>query len=312
MALAHSSTAGDGRPSLPDTSTVQTPQPAGSATRLLSELESVATLSFFRYIEGLNQLRQHDAEGHPAYLLGEFSRSGWWQYFPVAFLVKTPTGVLLASLLAAASILYLRGRVAPSLPLVCVVLPPTIYFILAMRSSIDIGVRHILPVYPFLYIFLSFVLMRYASFLLGRRVWPFAIATLIAMTGTESLLSYPHYLAFFNWPSGGSANGADYLLDSNLDWGQDTDSLKKYVEAARSTPLCTALYGHPPPNYFGPDTRELFTSGRPEHIESLNCVVAVSANFVKGLYIGPQAFARLREQEPFAKIGFSIYLYDLR
>jgi hypothetical protein len=277
----------------------------------IAVLRSATHPSSSRYMEGLNELIAHDSNGNPTYLLGRFSRFGWWEYFPVAFLVKTPTGVLLACLLAAASLFYLPRRPVPMLPLACITLPPAIYFLAAMHSSIDIGVRHILPVYPFLYVFVAFLIVRYSGYWL-RWTKPYALAALIALTCTESLWTYPHYLAFFNWPSGGPNNGAHYLLDSNLDWGQDADNLKRYIERNPRTPFCTAIFG-PFHDYVEAHSRDLFaTDTSPQGLENLNCVAAVSANFVEGLYIGPEKFAALRRREPFAKIGHSIYLYDLR
>ena len=179
---------------------------------ILSEMRSGLSPGSFRYIQGLEELHKHNSEGNQAYLLGRLSNSGWWLYFPIVFLVKTPTGVLLGCLLAIAGLFYFRIGTAPILPLACVVLTPAIYFLLAMSSSIDLGVRYILPVYPFLYVLISFLLIRYGPDLLGRS-WPSVIAALVLMTSVESLLSYPHYLAFFNWPSGGAQNGARYLLD---------------------------------------------------------------------------------------------------
>ncbi len=295
----------------PGDAMVHPTQPPVSIGRVVSQMLSATRPSSFLYIQGLSQLIEHNSEGHPAYLLGRFSSTGWWQYFPVVFMVKTPTGALLACLLAAASLLYFRKEAVPVVPLACIALPPAIYFLLATRSSIDLGVRYILPIYPFLYVGLAFILIRYGPYLLGW-AWPYAIAALIVLTCIESLLSYPHYLAFFNWPSGGSTNGWHYLLDSNLDWAQDTDNLRRYVERTGSTPLCTALFGYTPRNYFGRDWRDLLVTGTPEGIENLNCVVAVSANFVEGLYIGPKMFARLRQREPSGKIGYSIFLYDQR
>jgi hypothetical protein len=282
-----------------------------SVRRFFAEFRSAISPGSFRYIQGLNQVRKHNTDGQAAYLLGQFGSRGWWEYFPVVFMVKTPTGVLLACLLAAASLFYFRKETSPVLPLVCVTLPPALFFLAAMSSSIDLGVRYILPIYAFLYVFVSFMLVSYGRGLLGR-TWPYAIALLLILTCSESLLSYPHYLAFFNWPSGGSASGASYLLDSNLDWAQDTDNLRRYVERTGSTPVCTALFAYTPKDYFGPGWRDLLATGVPEGFENLNCVVAVSVNFVKGLYIGPKAFAALRRLKPFAEIGYSIYLYDFR
>ena len=112
-------------------------------------------------------------------------------------MVKTPTAVLVAGLLALVSVLWLGSRGQLRLLPLCVALLPLIFFALAMGASINIGVRYILPVYPFLYVVLAFVLVRYSSGLL-RSAWPWTLAGLFAMLCAESLMVYPHDIAFFN------------------------------------------------------------------------------------------------------------------
>ena len=277
----------------------------------ITAINSHTLVSSFGYFRGLRQVAQHNAEGNPAYLLGHLGQYGWWDYFPVAFLVKTPTGVFAACGIAALSLLKFRLRPPPALLWLCLALPPLIFFTLAMCSSIDIGVRYILPVYPFLYVLLAVVLIDYAPLLL-RSAWPWTVAALMLLVAVESLSNYPHYLAFFNWASGGAANGSHYLLDSNLDWGQDSKNLANFVRDHHVTPLCTALFGTAPGNYYVREARNLHQTGMPEGVEHLPCVVAVSANFLHGLYIPPAVFAPLRQRQPMAEIGHSIYLYDLR
>jgi hypothetical protein len=265
----------------------------------------------FGYFRGLYELIAHNSEGHPAYLLGRFGLQGWWDYFPIAFLVKTPTGVLAACVLAMLCLWHARRRPPPLLLSLCLILPPFVFLLLAMRSSINIGVRHILPIYPFLYVVLAFVLIDYGPLLL-RRAWRWTCIALIVLVSVESLSIYPHYLAFFNWCSGGPANGSRYLLDSNIDWGQDLKNLGTFVNDHHLTPLCTALFSAAPPAYYGIEARDLNQTGMPEGLENLPCVVAISVNVLQGHFNAPKKYAALRRRRPLARIGYSIYLYDLR
>jgi len=280
-------------------------------SQLAAALGRASVEPAYSYLLGLNEVVKHNADGHPAYLLGRFSRHGWWYYFPVAFLVKTPTAVLVACLLASVGVLFLRRPFRPKLLTLCVALPPLIFFVLAMCASINIGVRYILPIYAFLYVGLAYLAVQYGARLLGNSL-PWTLAGLLVMLCAESLMRYPHYLAFFNWPSGGPANGPRYLLDSNIDWGQDLEALKRYVDDHQATPLCTALFSGRYLPHYGVKSRDLLATGIPEGIENLSCVVAVSVNILKGLFGSPGLFAPLREREPIARIGYSIYLFDLR
>lgn len=266
----------------------------------------------FGYFNGMHLLAEHDANGHPAYLLGHFSTHGWWDYFPVVFLVKTSTGILVACMIATLSRLLCRRRGVPSdTSLRCLGLTAALYFAMAMYSSIDIGVRHILPVYPLLYVLLAFVLVNYTSLLL-KTAWPWTLAALLTLVAAESLAAYPHYLAFFNWPSGGPAKGSDYLLDSNIDWGQDAKSLGYFVADHHLSPVCTALFGSSPVEYYVPGARNLLKTGMPDGPAHLSCVVAVSVNLLRGLDMPLTVFEPLRRRRPTSQVGHSIYLYDLR
>ena len=282
-----------------------------AAGRSIAILGRAAGEPFYAYVMGLNDVIKHNADGHRAYLLGRFSNHGWWQYFLVAFLVKTPTAVLLASFLALVSLFFSWRRFHPRLLDLCIALPPMIFFALAMCASINIGIRYILPVYPFLYVCLAFIWVQHSTALLRKaRCW--VLGGLIVMLCAESLKTYPHYLAFFNWPSGGPVNGPRYLLDSNIDWGQDLPALKHYIDEHGAMPLCTALFGSRYLRQYGVISRDLLATGIPEGVENLSCVVAVSVNFLTGLYVSPYLFAPLRQREPMARIGYSIYVYDLR
>ena len=138
------------------------------------------------------------------------------------------------------------------------------------------------------------------------------MAVLAGLLVFESALAYPDYLAFFNIPAGGSEAGPEYLADSNSDWGQDLKKLKTYMEANGIAEVCFSYFGASDPEYYGIQRRHLPISSEKEAIRELDCVAAVSATHLVGLYTEPGNYSWLRRREPDARIGYTIYVYDLR
>jgi hypothetical protein len=254
------------------------------------------------YLIGLAQFASHGGGTHPAYLWGERSNSGWWYYFPLAFLIKTPVVVLLALLLAI--------PFAASQPLLLI--PILIYGSLSVASHVNIGLRHLLPIYPFLYAFIAAGLLN----LRGRFRTPLIIA-ILAATAIESFAVYPYYTAFFNVLAGGPRNGPKYLVDSNLDWGQDLKRLGEFASShgptSRSQPqICVMYFGTAPTWYYlryaanFPKLDEM-SQGAP-----LECqFAAVSVTPLEGVYVSPDWFKWARDVPPLARIGYSIYVWDV-
>jgi 4-amino-4-deoxy-L-arabinose transferase-like glycosyltransferase len=276
-------------------------------------------------LTGFNEFVEHASQGHQSYLLGAISGKGFWYYFPVAFAVKTPTATLLALLLSAwLAIRNLRVRLRqrtatlknegmmarePSTNFDWYVLciPIVIYAGVSLASNVDIGIRHLLPIYPFLFIAMSSVLIR--------SVWKFKRPTLAALAIlliVESASIYPHYPAFFNTVSGGPRNGPRYLLDSNIDWGQDAKNLKAWMVAHNIPAVCGCYFGNADLGYYKIEMQDLPSTWETEQRAKLNCVAAVSVTPLYGLYVPKGSYAWLREREPMERIGYSIYLYDLR
>ncbi|MBC7251817.1 MAG: phospholipid carrier-dependent glycosyltransferase, partial [Anaerolineae bacterium] len=196
------------------------------------------------YLNGVRAILQRTEGGNPAFLLGRYSTTGWWYYFPLAFLVKTPLPTLL--LLAASLISTLRRR-AWNRDLFLLI-PMAAFFGVNLFSHLNIGYRHLLPALPFAFVYVS---QRISSkFLLADakpRILNSKPGTLNPKPGTLNLkqvvggllaawylisavLIYPDYLTYFNELAGGSSNGYRWLVDSNLDWGQDLPGLQRYVE----------------------------------------------------------------------------------
>ena len=258
------------------------------------------------WLVGLYANARTNERGHPAYLLGDLRGDGWWYYFPVVFALKTPTALLVA--LGAALVVALRR--GPAVPgaragdWAVLLVPPALFLFLAMQARLNLGQRYILAIYPFLYVVAGTVLA-------GRRarVLTLAVAALLAV---EHAWVSPHYLAFFNLPSGGPGRGAEYLADCNLDWGQDLKKLRAYLDSAGPTPICLAYWGNNDPSYYGLRAPWVPSTGDRQARERMDCLAAVSVNYVLGLTIKPGTFDWLQEMEPVAKVGYSIYVYDFR
>ena len=253
---------------------------------------------------------------HAAYLLGQISYDGFWHYFPVAFGVKTPIPTLL--LLAAALGMYLMKRRRLSTD--CwLMLPALIYFSLAVFSRFNIGVRHILPVYPFLFVLLGGVTQQLWRD--GSRTIRVSLLLLGLWYVGASLSIYPHYLSYFNELAGGPNNGHKVLLDSNLDWGQDLKGLKQWMEGNKVQRIQMLYFGVGYPKYYGIDDfhsrdnveHRSFPPGQdielPEHL-------AVSANFLYAgeLYMPKEMNELLRSYklgQPIATIGHTILVFKI-
>jgi hypothetical protein len=177
------------------------------------------------YFKGIGIVLAHSQAGHASYLLGEWSPRGWWYYFPAAFFFKTPVALLLLTGLAVA--LALRDWRAWGILEWSPVVAVAVYFASSMLSHINIGIRHILPVYALLAALIGAWCGRAAGKL---RLIAVGLAGALALV---AILAHPFYLQYFNELCGGPANGYKYLADSNLDWGQDALRLKRFADQHR-------------------------------------------------------------------------------
>jgi len=194
---------------------------------------------------------QAQMQQRSAFLAGRYSAKGWWYFFPVAFLIKTPIP-LLVLFLAGLGLCVWRYRewLADGLFLL---LPPAVFMGAAMLTRINIGLRHVLPVYPFV-----ILLAAYAAARLEIPFRRIAVCVLIVIATAESLIVFPDYLAYFNFLVGGSRHGYKYLVDSNLDWGQDLKGLKRWLDRQQtSAPVYLSYFGTAQPSYYRIEAKRL-------------------------------------------------------
>jgi hypothetical protein len=255
------------------------PERPGISGRLLAEARALHLLPE-AYLYGSRFMLQSAAE-RASFLNGEYSTTGWWWYFPYAFAVKTTIPGLLMGLLAAAAIAFNRTaiRLYDATPLAALVLD---YGAFALTTNLNIGHRHLLPIYPALCIFAGAAAFWVQSLVerpraamparTGRerrqsRTAPrgttpswrkglgVAVVALLAWHAAESLAIRPDYLAYFNQFAGGPSQGYRHLADSSLDWGQDLPALKAWLDAQglqQPNPnVYLSYFGTARPEYYG-------------------------------------------------------------
>ena len=259
------------------------------------------------YFQGIKVLLNKSKQGTISFFHGKYSPGGWWFYFPFLFIVKTPLTLLF---LFSLSFFLLTKEKKKDL-----FLPPIVigvYLLIAILSRIQIGARHILPIYPFLFLTCG---------ILGKRGFPIKLGklalVLLLLHPLNAILIYPHYLAYFNGillPS----RAYKWVADSNIDWGQDLKGLKKWMGKENVSSLYLSYFGTANPSYYGISYRYLPSSTanlnryRYNPIPEKREILAISVSAYNGILFQDVYFYKwLHSYKPFSSIGYSILLFDI-
>ncbi|HVU16778.1 MAG TPA: glycosyltransferase family 39 protein [Candidatus Didemnitutus sp.] len=234
------------------------------------------------------------AQARASFLHGEYGIFGWPSFFPLAFLWKTPTALLVAMAVGLGVVVRRKPnpaggweadleKVAPLLVLFVV------YWVFSLTSHLNIGHRHILPTYPTLFILVSGLVAP--GIFRGARRWAIAAALGLGTLAANAWVA-PHYLAFFNVWAGGPSNGYRLLADSSLDWGQDLPGLAQWLTKHNSgdhrLPVFISYFGTGEPDYYHIDAVRLpFVNGfkiRPKWSEPTGGIYCISATMLDEVY----------------------------
>jgi len=258
--------------------------------------------------------------GNQIYFHGQLSSGGWWYMMPAAFLMKTPIALQLAAVIGLWASLR-KKPFATSFASVAAIAVGVYIVGFAYLSSISVGIRYILPIYPFLCVLGG---KGIADLLSSRQLLlASAGALLLVWQAAAALFIYPHYLAYFNESVGGPTNGYRYLVDSYLDWGQDLPGLKEYMDEEGLQSINLGYFGSGDPAHYGITYRSMPSIGLAPAGEGaqwwydwdetdypeLEYPIAVSATLLVGVFI-PDYYAELRDREPDAQIGHSILVFN--
>jgi dolichyl-phosphate-mannose-protein mannosyltransferase/tetratricopeptide repeat protein len=267
------------------------------------------------YLYGLADVRL-TADYYTSYVLGKIYAHGVWFYFPVAFVIKSTLGFLALLLLAVAAIATRRLNCWREI--LFLVIPPIFYLLVAASGGMNIGVRHILP----LYVFLSVLIGGAAWALIQRNPrWAYAVLALLLLHAVSSLRTFPSYMAYSNELWGGSSNTYKYLTDSNVDWGQQLKSTKQYLDQ-RGVKDCWFVYfaeGVAEPSYYGipckplPTITTLWLNEQIDVPAAIDGPVLISASNLSGFEFGPGSlnpYEQFKQLVPTAKIEHGVFVFD--
>ena len=265
------------------------------------------------YLYGLADVKL-TANYYTSYVLGKVYAHGVWFYFPVAFLIKSTVGVLALLLLSVVAIRRLnRWR-----EILFLVVPVVFYLIVAMTVGMNIGVRHILVVYVFLYVVIGGATW---ALIQKSRKWGYAVAVLLLVHVVSSVLAFPNYIAYANELWGGPSQTHKYLTDSNSDWGQQLKSVKQYLDR-RGVKECWFVYfaaGVAEPSYYGipckplPTINTLWLNEPIDVPTSIIGPVLISASNLSGLEFGPgplDPYGQFKLLKPTAVIDHGVFVFD--
>jgi len=286
---------------------------------------------YAQYLTGLFMVFNRVTSGNTTYFLGEVSNLGWRYYFPIIYLMKETITFHVLSLIAVIYAFWFiknyKGKGIEKISNLiksyftefCFLAFIGIYWAASLIGTLNIGVRHLLPAFPFTIVLVSAVIIGWLKepYLKLKKI----ILSLLIVFQTVSVLSvYPSFLGYFNEAVGGPDKGYQYAVDSNLDWGQDLKRLTKWVNEKGLNKIYVDYFGGSDPNYYLKEKNYRWWCSRDKEEFPKGEYLAVSATFLQN-GIGKTAkgfnqpsegcYKWLNNYQPIEKIGYSIFIYRI-
>lgn len=317
----------------------------------LALTENKYTRPLAQYVHGLLMVSQRAAGGNTAYYLGEVSAEGSRSYFPLLYFLKETLALhILTAAVLVFSVRRIWNRSSDSSKKTferirfwiwqhffefASIVFLIFYWAVSIKSPLNIGVRHVLPTFPFVYMLVARGLVmwlrgdrspnpqNWIEWLTGlyrtyiQKIPRFFFVLILLVWGVLSSLSvYPHFLSYYNIFGGGTENGYQIAVDSNYDWGQDLKRLKAYADERGIDHIAIDYFGGGNPQYYFGDRFEPWWSSKGE----AHGWFAISATFLQGAHGAPapgferipeDSYEWLKAYEPIGRAGTSIFIYRL-
>lgn len=304
-----------------------------------------------QYLLGLLMVVQRANGGNTTYFMGEVAVNGWWQYFPTAYILKENLAFHILTIFSLILAIYaifksknksltsifkwLKDNFALTAGMIFII----IYWAQSISSPLNIGLRHVLPTFPFIYLlvsrkivlwidgsnefnfsgnFIQKMLYIYNAYLkpAPRYLILFVFLFWIFLS---AVFSFPYYVSYYNELAGGTKNGYKYITDSNYDWGQDLKRLKDYTEKNNIPEIYIDYFGGGSPSYYFGSKFKGWNAekGVPPH----GSYLAVSATFLQGSIAEPaegimvdkeKTYYWLKDKEMEGRGGMSIFVYKIQ
>ena len=257
-----------------------------------------------------------ESKAFHSFLLGTTYLHPVWFYFPIAMVVKSTLTFLI--LLGVMIWAVATGRFTRRREILYMVIPASVYMVFAMAGGMNIGVRHVLPIY----IFLSIAIAGAAWTLIQQdRRWLYAVVALLIFQAASVLHAFPAYVSYANEAFGGPANVHKYLSDSSSDWGQQMKSVKRYLDERGIKDCWFAYFGEGVAeySYYGIPCKPLITADSlyfdsPHDMPpSIDGVVLMSAGVLSGFEFGPGAlnpYEQFKPLKPKDSIDYGVFVYE--
>lgn len=252
---------------------------------------------------------------YPTFIFGKVYAHGVWWYFPAVLLIKTTLGLL--GLTAMAVFAMATGKLRKARELAYILLPSGFYLMVAITAGMDIGARHMLPVYTFVFILAAGGLVALAA---GNRRWMWAGAVLVGAHILSALSVFPNYIAYANEAWGGPKNVHNLLSDANADWAQQLYQVKAWQDAHPSDACWFAYFAYPEldPGVYGIHCKHLPTAdtfwlgGADVIPPTIEGNVYISAGDLSGCEWPTDkmnAYASFQKLKPEAEIDYGVMVY---
>ncbi|MBI2011117.1 MAG: glycosyltransferase family 39 protein [Candidatus Colwellbacteria bacterium] len=285
-----------------------------------------------QYLLGIEMVLQRSAGGNTVYFLGEVSADAGPLYFPVVYKLKEPIPILILIAIAFLFSLYQIGKSIAKksasftnylgthqaeFALLTLIL---VYGLYSITSPLNIGVRHLLPILPPIYLLTAGSLKNWVMADKSRKKMGFVLV-MTAWLLVEAVITYPHYLSYFN-EAVGTNNGWRYVTDSNYDWGQDMKRLKAFAtKNPEIDKIAIDYFGGASPSYYLGSKFVAWQSNKGNPLDSDIKWFAISVNTLQNATaMTASDFERKAEDEyqwlkkpyePYARAGKSIFIYKL-
>ncbi len=271
------------------------------------------------YFLGFLMVLQRSGGGNTTYYLGEVSADGSRSYFPMMYLLKEPLAYILLTLFAL--FLALKKVIRQKISIEFfknnftefgMLLVLAVYWFFSITSNLNIGVRHILPTIPFIYVLTASQISNWIKNSIKKSL---LVLALFIWASVSVVSVWPSFLAYYNEIAGGANRGYMFAVDSNLDWGQDVLRLSQYLEKNNIEEIKLDYFSGAPAEYYIktariiPFNREIPQKGW----------LAVSASVLQGACKGDKipcsynerSYTWLDQYKPVTKIGYSVFVYKI-
>ncbi len=282
-----------------------------------------------QYGVGLLMVTQRSVGGNKTYFLGEVRSQAWKKYFPIVYLIKEPLPfwglIIIALAFIAARLKASRGKatdwIKNNFDKFAMLVWLAVYWYTSIRANLNIGVRHLMPVYGFTYILLSGAVMSAYHYYThqAKKILTLLLAILLGWYLVENIRVYPFYLSYFNQLAGGPSGGYKIVADSNLDWGQDAKRLADWLrENNIQEKVHLDYFGWTDPSYYYQNKYLYLYAGKYKSLkEFLNenpqgGWIAISATFYMGSRERPDtSYEWLDPIKPVTVMGNSIFVWHI-